>query len=126
MDTVMFVFSFFARSKYMILLPIGRCPHWSVSYVTAPRSSVFNRHHSGNAGFQKGGYIFKSSALGQKLFSFGYLFCGKQFTPRYSTHVTQVANFIESFIVKDWTPFFHKEPPLTFMQTNCTFIGGQV
>jgi hypothetical protein len=126
MNAVVSILAIFAGSKRMVSLSVGRRPQISVVYVADPYFTVFNQHNRGDAGVQKRRNVFQFCALAQPLFSFRHLIGGKQFAARYSTHVAKIANFVESFIVEDWSPFFHGMYPSMNMQYIYMNIGGQV
>jgi len=86
---------------------------------------MFNQHNRGDAGVQKRRNVFQFCALAKPMFGFGNLIGGKQFASRYATHVAKIANFVESFIVKNWPPFFHGVSPLKNMQYIYMNIKGQ-
>jgi len=97
----------------------------SVRNVPRPRFAVFNSRRSGYTDTQKFGDVFKRFAINKHLFSGGNFVGGKRFTPRDTSYIALVANFVVCFKSEYRFPRFHSYAPNLFLGSNTMFVRGQ-
>ena len=104
------VFGVFAKACNKIMLQQLRF-NKPVSSRSSPRLALFDRMRRGYASAQKSSNLLKGSAMLKHLFSFGNFGGVKRFTSGNAAHVSEVANFVQTFKIQNWFPRFHSLTP---------------